>query len=124
MITGQNKVGTRAGTVVSLDDEEGGPDVEILLLTIESSRQLEARLLELVVREGDRDVEQARRAAEAGVVALELDEAKAPILLPVALQTFEDVEPADNRLRRDVENGLLPRSHFAGEENPVGRLKA
>ena len=51
-------------------------------------------------------------------MALEVDEPEAPVFLPVALQALEDVEAADDRLRRDVEDGLLPRSHLAGRRRP------
>jgi hypothetical protein len=108
---------------VPLHDEKGGADVEIRLRSIERLCQLEARALELLVREGGRDVEETRRTGEAGVVALEVHEAEAPIFLPIIFQTLEDVEAADDRLHRDVEDGVLPRSNLACEEDPVGLLQ-
>jgi hypothetical protein len=56
-------------------------------------------------------------------VARKLDEAEAPVRLPVPLQALEHIEPTDDRLSRDVENGLLPRSHLPLEEHPVGLLQ-
>jgi hypothetical protein len=47
----------------------------------------------LVVREGDRDVEETRRTGEAGEVALEVNEAEAPVLLPVAFRPSKTLRP-------------------------------
>jgi hypothetical protein len=122
LIAGQNEVGAGVGSVMSLDDEQRGPNVEIFVRPVERPRQLETCALELVVRKRHRDIEQTRRADKPSVVTLQLDEPEAPVLLPVALQALEDVESADDCLRGDVENRLLPGSHLAVEEDPVGLL--
>ncbi len=57
-------------------------------------------------------------------MAFEVDEAEAPVFLPVALQALEDVEAADDRLTRDVEHRFVPGSHLAGEEDPIGLLQS